>query len=174
MFRWHADMKEGHTQETWVTPAKFKKKKKRKYIIAWGFTVLSEKSYSTEGDGSQPGSFLVSDTGCDRYMAGLAGSYWECRYDPCVFDHISGSSYDTRPDLTRLVYNIYVYHNQAKKSKWPVQEAQIMIMGEWRVWARGYVQKTVPVCLQGYACVFPHPPPISHKKPKLSNNMPQL
>lgn len=36
-------MKEGHTQETWVTPAKFKKKKKRKYIIAWGFTVLSEK-----------------------------------------------------------------------------------------------------------------------------------
>lgn len=112
-------MKEGHTQETWVTPAKFKKKKKKKIHNCLGVysPVRKKRSYSTEGDGSQPGSFLVSDTGCDRYMAGLAGSYWECRYDPCVFDHISGSSYDTRPDLTRLVYNIYVYHNQAKKSK---------------------------------------------------------
>lgn len=33
---------------------------------------------------------------------------------------------------------------------------------------------TDSACLQLYVCVFLNPPPISHKKPKLSNNMPQL
>lgn len=37
-----------------------------------------------------------------------------------------------------------------------------------------YVQQTAAVCLQGQACVFLHLLPISHKNPKLSNNMAQL
>lgn len=37
-----------------------------------------------------------------------------------------------------------------------------------------YVQQIVPLCLQDQACVLLHLLPISHKNPKLSNNMAQL
>lgn len=122
------------------------------------------KPLSSNGGGTQPGSFLASDmwqiNKKKKRKVQVAGEAQQLRMSTypwagwrgltgkadilhmCLITYQGAEMILAETwHILQLVDSVYVYHNEAEKSKWPVQEAgrmrEFTDMGEWRVWAWG-------------------------------------
>jgi len=125
------------------------------------------KPLSSNGSGTQPGSFLASDMWQIHFKKRcrwqMRPRSWEWAHIPelaggggvgvflignanmlnmCLITHQgAGMILAQTWHISQWVNAVYVYYNQAERSKWPVQEAErvrdFVDMGEGRIWAWG-------------------------------------